>query len=246
MNKKPIIGLSATRMRLEGSYLTGMQKSLVNSEYIDAITRAGGLSVMIPPTSTPEDIEEYLNLCDGVLITGGLDIAPLLYGEMTIAQCGSFDPEVDRSNLALVKTALRRKLPLLGICRGIQLLNVALGGSLYQDIAAQRPGGINHATTYMRCDTAHPVQIMPDSPLHTIFPQPEILVNSLHHQGIKDLGAGLSVAAVAPDGVIEAVYLPKEPVMAVQWHPEMMLVKDNAMLILFQSFIHTCKSQNSK
>lgn len=240
MNKKPVIGLSASRMRLEGSYLTGMPKSLVNSDYIDAVVKGGGLPIMIPPTCTPEEIPLYLDMCDGILMTGGMDVAPILYGEMPIAQCGSFDLEVDRSNLELMKAALKADKPILGICRGMQLLNVALGGTLYQDIPTQHQGSAGHSWGYIRTDVVHTVNVEKDSPLYEVFGKSELQVNSVHHQAVKGLGLGLEVCAKAPDGVIEAIHLPGKKVLAVQWHPEMLLLQSDEMLCLFQDFVRQC------
>ena len=212
--QKPVIGLSASRMRLEGSYLTGMKKSLVNSDYVEAIVKAGGLPIIIPPTCTPEEIDEYLLMCDGILMTGGMDVAPILYGEMPSPRCGNFDLENDRSNLALLKAALAADKPILGICRGLQMLNT---------------------------DAVHSVSLDTDSPLYSIFQKKELLVNSVHHQAVKDLGEGAIVCAKAPDGIVEGIYMPGKKVLAVQWHPEMLLEKSDEMLCLFQHFIEDCR-----
>lgn len=239
--QKPVIGLSASRMRLEGSYLTGMKKSLVNSDYVEAIVKAGGLPIIIPPTCTPEEIDEYLPMCDGILMTGGMDVAPILYGEMPSPRCGNFDLENDRSNLALLKAALAADKPILGICRGLQMLNVALGGTLYQDIPSQCPDCAGHSWGYIKTDAVHSVSLDPDSPLYNIFQKKELLVNSVHHQAVKDLGEGAIVCAKAPDGIVEGIYMPGKKVLAVQWHPEMLLEKSDEMLCLFQHFIEECR-----
>ena len=125
MKRKPVIGLSGSRIRMEGGYLTGMEKSLVNSDYLDAVLRVGGLPVIIPPTATAAEIDDYLEMCDGILMTGGMDVAPILYNEMPHPRCGNFDLEVDRSNLLLAQKAMDSGKPVLGICRGMQLMNIA-------------------------------------------------------------------------------------------------------------------------
>lgn len=241
MKTKPVIGLSGSRMRLEGSFLTGMEKSLVNSDYHDAISRAGGLPVIIPPTASPEEIDSYLEICDGILMTGGMDVAPILYNEMPHPKCGNFDLEVDRSNLLLAQKAMDSGKPVLGVCRGMQLMNVAKGGTLYQDIPSQTTGTTNHSYGYIRTDVVHKVHVDSNSSLYQFFQKEELEVNSIHHQAVKEIGRDFQVAATAPDGIIEGIEIPGRPIFAVQWHPEMLLKKDDKMLCLFETFIGLCK-----
>lgn len=222
MNKKPMIGLSASRIRLEGGYLTGMEKAVVNSDYLDAVLRAGGIPVLIPPTASNDEIHDYLEMCDGILMTGGMDVAPILYGEMPHPKCGNFDLEVDRSNVALAKAAMDSGKPVLGVCRGMQLMNIARGGTLYQDIPSQTTGQTGHSYGYIRTDVVHTVEVTSGSFLHKIFEKDQLEVNSIHHQAVKDVGQDFQVCAVAPDGIIEALEIPGKPIYAVQWHPEML------------------------
>jgi len=240
MSKKPVIGLSASRMRLEGSYLTGLSKSFVNSDYVEAVVRAGGLPLIIPPTSTEEEIREYLPMCDGVLMTGGMDVAPILYNEMPNVKCGNYDLDVDVSNITLIKEAIAAELPIFGICRGMQLLNVAMGGTLYQDLPSQRPGNVGHSWGYIKTDVIHKVNLKENTPLYEIFGRKELGVNSIHHQAVKDLGEGIAICAEAPDGLVEGIYMPGKPILAIQWHPEMMMEKHEEMLKLFQAFVEQC------
>lgn len=166
MNDLPVIGLSTGRMFLEGSNLTGMERVIVNGDYIGAVKKAGGLSVPVPPVCSPDEIRQYVKLCDGIIITGGLDAAPILYGEMPHPGCGIFDLDMDRTHIELIREAIRQGKPLLGICRGMQLINVALGGTLYQDIPSQCPGCGGHSYTYIRGDAVHSVTLDEGSPLH--------------------------------------------------------------------------------
>lgn len=240
MKRKPVIGLSGSRIRMEGGYLTGMEKSLVNSDYLDAILRVGGLPVIIPPTATAAEIDDYLEMCDGILMTGGMDVAPILYNEMPHPRCGNFDLEVDRSNLLLAQKAMDSGKPVLGICRGMQLMNIAKGGTLYQDIPSQTTGTTGHSYGYIRTDVVHKVHVKDSSYLREIFGTDELEVNSIHHQAVKDVGKDFTVTVTAPDGIVEGIEIPGKPIFAVQWHPEMLLKGSDKMLCIFEAFIKLC------
>lgn len=240
MKHLPLIGLSSARMLAEGSFLTGMPKTVINSDYSDAITYANGLPLIIPPVCSQTEIEQFVEICDGILITGGKDIAPLLYGEMTHPLCGDYDLEVDRCHVALIRETIKAGKPILGICRGLQLINIALGGTLYQDLPSQVPGCGGHLFNFIRSDAVHTVSVAETSPLFHIFGKPVLEVNSIHHQAIKEPGTGVEICAVAPDGVIEAFTVPDKRILAVQWHPEMLLQKNDDMLCLFEAFIKQC------
>lgn len=240
MKHLPFIGLSCARMLAEGSFLTGMPKTVLNSDYSDAITRSGGLPIIIPPICNEDEVKQFAELCDGLVITGGKDIAPLLYGEMTHPQCGDYDLEVDRCHIALIREAIKAEKPVLGICRGLQLINIALGGTLYQDLPAQIPGCGGHLFSFLRSDAVHTVSITEGSLLHEIFGRTSLEVNSIHHQAVKAPGEGVEICATAPDGVIEAFTVPGKRILAVQWHPEMLLQKNDGMLCLFETFIRQC------
>lgn len=240
MKRKPVIGLSRSRMRMEGGYLTGMEKSLVNSDYLDAVLKVGGLPVIIPPTATAAEIDDYLEMCDGILMTGGMDVAPILYNEMPHPRCGNFDLEVDRSNLLLAQKAMDSGKPVLGICRGMQLMNVAKGGTLYQDIPSQTTGITGHSYGYIRTDVVHKVHVKDSSYLREVFGTDELEVNSIHHQAVKDVGKDFTVTVTAPDGIVEGIEIPGKPIFAVQWHPEMLLKGSDKMLCIFEAFIKLC------
>lgn len=241
MKKLPLIGLTSTRMLQDGIFLTGMPKTVLNSDYSDIITRTNGLPVIIPPVCGREEAEEFASLCDGLLVTGGKDIAPLLYDTMTIQQCGAYDLEVDESHIALIQAFAALGKPIFGICRGLQLINIAFCGTLYQDLQSEVPESGGHVFGMFRYDAVHPVQVEKDGRLYEILQKETINVNSIHHQAIKRLGNDVKGCALSPDGIIEAIEVKGKPILAVQWHPEMMMVKNSSMLPLFEAFISQCR-----
>jgi putative glutamine amidotransferase len=183
---------------------------------------------------------------DGLLLPGGEDIDPARYGEPQHDGCGAITPERDEMELALAEWAVNEGKPLLAICRGIQVLNVALGGSLYQDIQAQAPGAINHTwyPDYPRDRLSHQVEITPQTELAGIVGASSLPVNSLHHQAIKDLAPGLTATAWAPDQIVEAVEVDGHPfVLGVQWHPEELAPNDEGAQGLFDALVTACLSR---
>lgn len=171
-----------------------------------------------------------------MVLTGGGDVDPQMYGEDPIPNMGSIDPKRDHFELEITRWALGIGKPVLAICRGHQVLNVAAGGTLYQDIPSQIKGSIKHRGKAPVYYPSHKVRVQEGSKLHGMFEKAELGVNSFHHQAVKDLGEGLVATAWAPDGVIEAMELPGETfVLGVQWHPERMI--DGEMLKIFQAFI---------
>lgn len=191
--------------------------------YVASARAAGLLPLLLPVTEDEAAIEESLSIASGVLLTGGEDIHPDLFGEEVHPRCGEIDLVRDRFDLALVRAALRRRLPLLAICRGVQALNVAAGGTLFQDIEAQIPGAIGHRARMKTFAPSHSIAIEPGSLLREIAGAPTIAVNSSHHQSVKDVGAGLRATARSRDGVIEALEGTADTasfVLGVQFHPE--------------------------
>ncbi len=242
MGKKiPLIGVTSARIMNEGSFNTGMPKSMVNSDYTDAITKVNGLPIIIPPVCNDMEIERYAEMCDGLLVSGGKDVAPLLYGCMSDKNCGAFDYDVDESHIKLIKAVLKYNKPIFGICRGLQLINVALGGTLHQDIGTNVPNCGGHTFGFFRYDVVHKVDMNQNTLIGKIFKKDVINVNSIHHQAIKDLGNGIEIAGVAPDGIIEAISSEEHNMIAVQWHPEMLLNKNDDMKCLFEVFVQACK-----
>lgn len=193
----------------------------LRADYVYALERAGGVPVVLPPTR-PEDAPALLARLDALLLSGGSDIDPQLYGQRAHPRLGRVQPERDAFELALTHTALERDLPLLAICRGHQVLNVARGGTLIQDIPSEVLNGTLHDPAVERWEHAHEVSIQRGSRLHAILGREQVSVNSFHHQAVAQPGAGLVVTAVSSsDQVIEALEDPaRRFVLGVQWHPE--------------------------
>lgn len=221
---KPLIGLTAEHF--SSGYMAepdhGVQGVL--STYIEALLGAGGLPVLIPLSLTDADLRALLARLDGVLIPGGGDVDPAHYGQTPHPQLGAVDPERDRVEVAVARLALAGGRPLLGVCRGAQVMNIAQGGTLMQDLPSQYPQALRHAhpvKDFPRHHLAHPVQIEEESLLARSLGKPIVQVNSRHHQAIQTVAPGLVVVARAPDGVIEGIEQPGHPfALGVQWHPE--------------------------
>jgi microsomal dipeptidase-like Zn-dependent dipeptidase/gamma-glutamyl-gamma-aminobutyrate hydrolase PuuD len=206
--------------------------SRIADAYVDAVVKAGGTPVLIPLTTNETALEEIVARIDGLILSGGGDIYAPLFGEDLHPSVESYDLERDRYEMALVKSATGRQMPVLGICRGTQLINVAFGGNLIQNIPSQVPEStINHNQTEAREIAVHSVRIAPESRLHSIAGSQQIKVNSFHHQSIKDVAHGFEAVAWAEDGVIEAIESTEEKViLGVQWHPENMAVAGNPVM----------------
>ncbi|MCU0519229.1 MAG: gamma-glutamyl-gamma-aminobutyrate hydrolase family protein [Anaerolineae bacterium] len=212
----------------------------VGATYTRAVQRAGGTPVIVPPVMHETDWPVLLERLDGLLLTGGEDIAPARYGQALEPWTGLVDDERDYAELGLVRAWLALGKPVLAICRGHQLLNVALGGTLYQDIMAQVANTFDHAYVPGRPmeDPVHDVAIESDSALARILGGERFAVNSAHHQATWLPGQGLEIVARAPDGIVEAAELRNHPFcLSVQWHPEAMLKLSDTMLPLFDALI---------
>ncbi len=213
--------------------------------YIQAVLQAGAVPLLIPEVADPARLRRLYERLDGLLLPGGGDVDPVHYGEVRHERCGRVTPIRDETELALVRWAAAEGKPLLGICRGIQVLNVALGGSLYQDIEAQLPGAGKHDwyPGYPRDHLPHPVAVTPGSRLARILDTTSLPVNSLHHQAIKKVAAGLTVVARAPDGIIEGVEGTGHPfLIGVQWHPEELAGQDVRARRLFDALAEACRA----
>jgi putative glutamine amidotransferase len=208
-----IIAISAT---------TDSAKIRLSLNYARSLEGAGLIPLIVPPLNDPTRVGEILDSAGGLLLTGGEDVNPDLYGAEPHPKLGEIQPVRDATELALLKAARDRGTPVLAICRGIQLLNVAYGGTLYQDLPSEHPSSVNHDSEKSRDSRTHDVTITPGTRLAAATGATTMAVNSYHHQAVRQLGDGLRVTAVAPDGVIEGVEVddPSWWVLSVQWHPE--------------------------
>ena len=206
------------------------------------IRRAGGMAVALPQTQDPDSVPELLSRLDGVLIPGGWDIDPAFYGEAKREKCGCVVPEQDAFETALVRCAIAAKKPVFGICRGAQLLNIASGGTIIQDL--EEEGYASHILLEgdIYETPRHPVVFTPEGGLADLFGENRILVNSMHHQAIRTIGPRTVVTAKAPDGVIEGIrVLDAHPfTYGVQWHPEFMS-NSPEQAKLFKAFVDSCR-----
>lgn len=211
--------------------------------YVDALNAAGASPVLLPTTLPNEELTYIFDKMDGLLLSGGCDLAPQLYGTEPKCKIGAIDHERDRADMALFYRAYEKGAPILGICRGCQLINVALGGSLYQDIESEVPGAISHSQESLAFQRHHTIQLTSDSRLLQIFGKQEVQVNSLHHQAIDRLGDGLKITARSSDGIIEAVegVESERYLHAVQFHPEQMCPHYPEFDDIFAEFVLACQ-----
>jgi putative glutamine amidotransferase len=225
----PIIGITAT-LREDVDCVAERPLGMfvqADFDYVEGVAEAGGVPVVLPPVAGARAAEDLLDGLDGLLLSGGSDLDPGYYGTEPVPELGVTMPERDAFEIALLEHALRRKIPILGICRGMQILNVALGGTLYQDLPSQMDHMVllGHRQETPKWQPTHEVEVDGGSKVAEILGTDELKVNSYHHQAIKDLASGLVAVACSPDGVIEAVEssnLSKRWMIGVQWHAEAM------------------------
>jgi putative glutamine amidotransferase len=243
---KPLIGITAYDYAKPEN---GWHYDISYCKNAAAIERAGGLPVLIPSSLQQETLRGIYERLDAVLLPGGADVNPAQYNTQPHPKLGAFSDERDKMELAMASWALADDLPILGICRGIQLLNVAMGGSLVQDIPSAIETELRHdiENDEPRNTFLHDVQIDEDSRLADILGDTKFTVNSLHHQALLNVAPNAKVVAKAPDGIIEAIEVPdKHFVMAVQWHPEDLLDDDSRMENLFKAFVQAAQARMKK
>ena len=221
--RRPTIGLTPDVEDAGGA--ESPPRYVLKSPYADAVLRAGGLPMVLPLASDPAMIDAFLDRISGLVVTGGaFDVPPEAYGESAREGLGALKPARTRFEMALLQAALRRNMPVLGVCGGMQLLNVVLGGTLLQDIQRDLPDARNHEQSHDRSQPSHPVEVRDGTVLAELVGRGQLMVNSTHHQAVSRLGEGLVASAVAPDGVVEAIESSNGAfAVGVQWHPELLL-----------------------
>jgi putative glutamine amidotransferase len=239
---RPVIGISSNLGMIETGTCTGREKVTVVYDYVKAIALAGGIPIILPIVDSDEQVMAQVELIDGLLLSGGQDVAPSYYGEQPEPSLGAVLLERDVHELALVKMTHQMNKPILGICRGIQVLNIAFGGTLYQDIASHHQPVLQHSQKSKPETPAHTVHIVEGSLLHTLLESSAIETNTFHHQAVKAVAPGFAVTAKTGDQLIEAIEREGDRfTLGVQWHPELMHRHHPVMQKLFDGFVNAAK-----
>ncbi len=234
---KPVIGITSNFKTINDRL-----NCAIDYDYISAVNKAGGIGLILPIITDEGILDDYSQILDGLVFSGGEDIETSYYGENPIEQIGTICLDRDICEMGLFKRAYEKNIPVLGICRGMQLINVALGGSLYQDIKTQIDVTLEHRSKKeLVGQPHHSVKVMKDSMLYKMLGVREADVNSFHHQSLKDIGRGLKVTAITPKGIIEGIESEeKEFLIGVQWHPEKLIGEYPLFNGIFDTFIEAC------
>ena len=240
---KPIIGISGSILAIENDgAFSGYERAYVNDDYVLSVTKSGGIPFIIPIIDNDDDIKTQISYVDGVILSGGYDIDPVYWGEEISSKLERIFPRRDSNELKIIKYALEMKKPILGICRGLQIINVAFGGSLYQDLSFIKDCYIKHSQSAKPYEPTHNIKTKEGSIIREILGD-SLRVNSFHHLAIKDLGKDLIATSYSADGIIESIEYTKNGnfVLGVQFHPEMMHSHYDFALNIFKKFISVCK-----
>jgi len=241
MERRPIIGISSSVIVDNSGSFAGYKRAYVNKDYVDAVIRAGGVPLIIPFSTDKEVIISQAQLIDGLILSGGHDISPYNYGQEPSQKIGETFPERDTYEIILLEESKKRNIPILAICRGFQLINVAAGGTLYQDLSLIPGNILKHNQVSNPTLKTHKVEIKENSFISSIFGK-ETMVNSFHHQVINKVANDFIVVAKASDGVVEAIeHKTYKFLVAVQWHPEMLAVNCEKARELFSKFVEEAK-----
>lgn len=236
--KSPIIGISGGLLIDEGGMFPGYERAYVNNDYISAVIMCKGVPYILPIIDDDKLIKEQLSHIDALILSGGQDVNPLLYGEEPHCKLGNILPKRDTYDIKLIKLALEMGKPILGICRGEQILNVSQGGTLYQDLSLMEGSHIKHNQRHLSNIPTHSVEIIKGTKLHKILGKTTILTNSFHHMAVNKVAPGYVVSARSKDGVVEAIEKEGEDfVIGLQWHPEMMAKENEIMKKIFTALI---------
>lgn len=241
---KPWIGITTYEMSQgAGNRYGSLPLRVAESAFEKAIWQTGGIPVLLPQVSSRQEAGELCERLDGILIIGGHDVDPTHYGEAPHIKLGELDIARDQSDLAYIEAAEEIYLPILGVCRGMQLLNVAFGGSLYQDLSENETWKIQHDQKTAVSEPFHEINVERESILYDLLGTEHTKVNTVHHQAIKDLSPQFKITATSPDQIIEAVESTGDhPMIGVQWHPELLFEKSKGQLAIFEWLIQASKS----
>ena len=244
---KPIIGISTSVLIDKGGGFPGYERIYVNKDYVSSVISAGAVPLMIPMDATEENLRQTLELVDGMIFSGGHDIAPIRYGEEPHQKLQEICPGRDDFDFLLYRLAKERFLPILGICRGFQLMNVSEGGKLYQDLSLKNTESLKHSQGHGPSIPTHTVKVEPGSKFYEILGKEEIRVNSFHHQAVKTVSEKVAISGKALDDVVEAIELKNYPFgVGVQFHPEMLQAKEEDMKKIFAALVAAAKEYREK
>ena len=248
---RPLIGVTTQTLHaIEGIPSELPVSWVMNQRYVHAVMAAGGVPVLVPLLAEdPATLREIYDRLDGVLVPGGVDIDPSYYRMSRHERLGRLDPARDTSELVMTRWAVQDGKPFLGLCRGLQVLNVALGGTLWQDLEEVRPSSLKHdyvpTAGWARDHLAHAIEVTPDTRLAEALGTGSLHVNSMHHQGIQELSYRLRPTAYAPDGLIEAAELDDGGfAVGVQWHPEMFSTGERSVGRIFDAFVSAASNDS--
>jgi putative glutamine amidotransferase len=243
---RPLIGITVSVEVNQGVGQTQQQVLFVSQEHADGVIRGGGIPYYLPFTTDEELIAQYVEQLDGLLLTGGWDIDPQWFGEDPLPELGDIAPERDAAEMALTRAFLQAGKPILGICRGHQVLAVALGCTLYQDLKTQNKEANNHFPKMPRNHPMHAIQVEKDSLLYQVLGSDQIRVNSMHHQAVRDYPSDVLITARAQDQIVEALESSKYPnVLGVQWHPECMFREHDHAQKIFNWLVEASVKEKS-
>jgi putative glutamine amidotransferase len=240
--RRPTIGVTPDLAATQSTFPVPLYE--LKQAYAEAVLRAGGLPFLLPYSDDPTVVDAYLDRISGLLVTGGaFDIPPELYGDTAREGLGTLNPARSAFELAITKGALARNLPVFGICGGMQLLNVAMGGTLIQDLPRELASAKSHQQEHERTQPHHPIEVRDGTLLAEMLGKGQVMVNSTHHQSVKAIGRNVVVSAVAPDGVVEAIEVQGYAfAVGVQWHPEMLIQTVPLHLGLYKAFVQSARA----
>lgn len=231
---KPRIGMLIRMKSGDNHYVIGQSD-------INAVKNAGGLPVLIPVMNSTEDIPEQVENIDALYIPGGPDINTLLFGEEPIIGMGGSRRSDDIYEMEIIRQAAAKNLPILGVCRGEQVINIAFGGTVYQDIPAQYPNALRHRQPDPGCEMTHSVKVEKGTALYALCNCERLEVNTFHHESVREPGRGIKVSATAPDGIIEAIESEDGRIMGIQWHPELLQQEGGVHTAVFKRLVELAK-----